>query len=214
GGHQRLRHRGDPHRHRAADERQPGVHPEAVPAGRGQRSAVRRRCGWLGWRRDGSVRRRGGRRGDRGRRRGAVMSDRPTDADAPGTAGAHDDLSGPVADAEALSDDDILEAEAVAEGDPSDDPYVGADDEVSSDDEQVFVDGTPGRSDLAAERDEYLEALQRVKAEFDNFKKRTAKERVDLATRANAQLVEKLLPVFDAFDAAVEHGASDVEPIY
>ena len=70
-----------------------------------------------------------------------------------------------------LADDEVLEEEALAEGDPSGDPRDGAGDE------QSFVDGTVGRSDLAAERDEYLEALQRVQAEFDNFKKRTARER-------------------------------------
>ena len=81
-------------------------------------------------------------------------------------------------------------------------------------DEQSFVDGTVGRSDLAAERDEYLEALQRVQAEFDNFKKRTARERSELTERAHAQLADRLLPVVDACEAAISHGASDVEPIY
>jgi molecular chaperone GrpE len=101
-----------------------------------------------------------------------------------------------------LDEDAILEAEAVAEGDPSD-PEM-----------QAFVDGTVGRSDLAAERDEYLDALQRVQAEFDNFKKRTARERTELTQRAHAQLADRLLPVLDACDAAISHGASDVEPIY
>jgi molecular chaperone GrpE len=107
-----------------------------------------------------------------------------------------------------LADDEELEEEALAEGDPSGDPRAGASDE------QSFVDGTVGRSDLAAERDEYLEALQRVQAEFDNFKKRTARERSELTERAYAQLADRLLPVVDACEAAISHGASDVEPIY
>ncbi len=107
-----------------------------------------------------------------------------------------------------LTDDEVLEEEALAEGDPSGDPRAGAGDE------QPFVDGTVGRSDLAAERDEYLEALQRVQAEFDNFKKRTARERSELTERAYAQLADRLLPVVDACEAAISHGASDVEPIY
>jgi molecular chaperone GrpE len=123
---------------------------------------------------------------------------------------------GPIGRDEALTDDEILEAEAVAEGDPSGDPYVGAADEVDGDvtGQAPFVDGTVGRSDLAAERDEYLEALQRVKAEFDNFKRRTAKERSELTDRAKAALVEKILPVLDAFEAAANHGSNDVEPIH
>jgi molecular chaperone GrpE len=111
-------------------------------------------------------------------------------------------------DDSALADDEVLEEEALAEGDPSGDPRAGAQDE------QSFVDGTVGRSDLAAERDEYLEALQRVQAEFDNFKKRTARERSELTERAHAQLADRLLPVVDACEAAISHGASDVEPIY
>jgi molecular chaperone GrpE len=85
---------------------------------------------------------------------------------------------GPLTADEAVTDDELLEAAAVAEGDPAAE-HIAAD-------EEPFVDGTVGRSDLAAERDEYLDALQRVKAEFDNFKKRTSRERVELADRANA----------------------------
>jgi molecular chaperone GrpE len=104
--------------------------------------------------------------------------------------------------------DDVLEEAALAEGDRSGTPRAGAEDEAA------FVDGTVGRSDLAAERDEYLEALQRVQAEFDNFKKRTARERSEMTDRAQAQLATRLLPVLDACEAAISHAASDVEPIY
>lgn len=79
--------------------------------------------------------------------------------------------------------------------------------------EETFVDGTVGRSDLAAERDEYLEALQRVKAEFDNFRRRTENQRVEVVERANERLAGELLPVLDACDAAVGQGADGAEPI-
>jgi molecular chaperone GrpE len=62
---------------------------------------------------------------------------------------------------------------------------------------------------LRAERDEYLDALQRLKAEFDNFRKRTARDQASLAARANERLVKELLPVLDdlgrALEAAAEH---------
>jgi molecular chaperone GrpE len=67
--------------------------------------------------------------------------------------------------------------------------------------------------DVAAERDEYLEALRRVKAEFDNYKKRTDKERVQMVDRANEHLVAEILPVLDACDAAVAHGDEGVAQI-
>jgi len=104
-------------------------------------------------------------------------------------------------------DDELLEAAAVAEGDPA------ADGELPPD-EEAFVDGTVGRSELAAERDEYRDALLRVKAEFDNFKKRTTKERSETIARAGASLAGQLLPVLDACEAALSHGADDVEPIF
>lgn len=70
----------------------------------------------------------------------------------------------------------------------------------------------PG-GDVAAERDEYRDALLRVKAEFDNYRKRSAKEHGELVARANVGLATELLPVLDACDAALGHGATDVEPI-
>lgn len=94
-----------------------------------------------------------------------------------------------------VEDEVLLEAEALA------------------DHEEPFVDGTVGRSDLAAERDEYLDALQRVKAEFDNYRKRSDKQRAEAGDRANERLVGDLLPVFDACDAALSHGHDEVKPI-
>lgn len=66
---------------------------------------------------------------------------------------------------------------------------------------------------LIAERDEYLEALRRVKAEFENSRKRWARERDELVARAAASLVTQLLPVLDACEAAIDQGSSDVEPV-
>lgn len=68
-------------------------------------------------------------------------------------------------------------------------------------------------AELIAERDEYLDALRRVKAEFENSKKRWDRERGEVVARAAASLAEQLLPVLDACEAAVQHGASEVEPI-
>ncbi len=62
---------------------------------------------------------------------------------------------------------------------------------------------------LQAERDELFDRLQRLAAEFDNYRKRNARENAALVERANERLVKELLPILDdlgrALDAAEEH---------
>jgi molecular chaperone GrpE len=67
---------------------------------------------------------------------------------------------------------------------------------------------------LVAERDEYRDALLRIKADFENYKKRVAKDQAATVERAAERLVADLLPVLDACEAAIGHGAADVEPIH
>src|SRR5437660_1223366 len=55
----------------------------------------------------------------------------------------------------------------------------------------------------AAKADEHWERLLRTTADFDNFKKRAARERQDAIKYANEALLEKLVPVLDNFDAAL-----------
>jgi molecular chaperone GrpE len=49
----------------------------------------------------------------------------------------------------------------------------------------------------------YLDAMQRIAAEFENFRKRTARERDEIIDRASLRLIERLLPALDSFDAAL-----------
>jgi len=58
---------------------------------------------------------------------------------------------------------------------------------------------------LRAERDEYLDSLRRLQAEFDNYRKRVAKQQAEQADRAALVLVDKLLPVLDALELAATH---------
>jgi molecular chaperone GrpE len=61
---------------------------------------------------------------------------------------------------------------------------------------------------LAAAREDaagYLDALQRVAAEFDNYRKRTGRERTELIDRASQRVIERLLPTLDSFDAALAY---------
>lgn len=66
----------------------------------------------------------------------------------------------------------------------------------------------------AAARDEYLDALRRNQADFENYRKRAAKQVADDAARAVESLVDKLLPVLDACEAAALHGSDEVGPIH
>jgi molecular chaperone GrpE len=53
--------------------------------------------------------------------------------------------------------------------------------------------------DLANEKDKHL----RLFAEFENYKRRTSKERIDLYKTANQEVLQAILPVLDDFDRAI-----------
>lgn len=74
-----------------------------------------------------------------------------------------------------------------------------AQEEASAGTDQANPDPTARLKDeLAEAKDKYL----RLYAEFENFRRRTAKERIDLIQSANEQLLKALLPVADDFDRA------------
>jgi molecular chaperone GrpE len=62
---------------------------------------------------------------------------------------------------------------------------------------------------LARERDEYRDALVRLKADFENYKKRVFKQQDEHRDRATQSLVENLLPVLDTADLALAHGGGE-----
>ena len=55
----------------------------------------------------------------------------------------------------------------------------------------------------AAKADENWDRLLRTTADFDNFKKRAAREKIEAGQYANASLLQKLLPVLDNFEMAL-----------
>ena len=63
----------------------------------------------------------------------------------------------------------------------------------------------PDVAAISAQRDEYLESLQRLKADFDNYRKRVARLQEEQSARAEANVVTKLLPVIDNLDLAWSH---------
>jgi molecular chaperone GrpE len=60
----------------------------------------------------------------------------------------------------------------------------------------------------AAKAQEHWDRFVRLNADFDNFKKRAAKDRLDAIKYANEALIERLLPVMDNFEAALAAGTS------
>ena len=68
---------------------------------------------------------------------------------------------------------------------------------------------------VTRERDDYLDALQRLKAEFDNYRKRVARDQQELAARAHERLMKELVPVLDdlerALEAAPQHEEAKLE---
>ncbi len=65
---------------------------------------------------------------------------------------------------------------------------------------------------LRAERDEYLGALQRLQADFENYRKRVLRQQEEQAARASSSLVASVLPVLDTLDLAIAHLVGDAEP--
>ncbi len=70
--------------------------------------------------------------------------------------------------------------------------------------------------EVEAQRDDYLDSLRRLQADFENYKKRIQRQNAELSDRAAEKLVESLLPALDAFDLAMAHADSDagLDPVY
>ena len=89
-------------------------------------------------------------------------------------------------------------------------------DEPRSDMTRDQVQGhVPGPGPEPGGEDERLAALEdqlkRVAADFDNFRKRAAREREELVVHANERLVKELLPVLDDLERALEAAAEHEE---
>lgn len=69
--------------------------------------------------------------------------------------------------------------------------------------------------ELQQELGELKDKFVRQVAEFDNYKKRTARERIDLLQNAAKDTISALLPALDDFDRAIKAGEADdnVEPV-
>jgi len=107
------------------------------------------------------------------------------------------------------------EPESVARAAPEDPAAAteGAEDDPVEDAADVVEEDLDELATVAGERDEYLDQLRRLQADFENYRKRVQKQQEEWAERATEALARELLPVLDACDAAVAHGDASVEPV-
>lgn len=112
----------------------------------------------------------------------------------------------PIGDEEPTSDEST---DATSVDSPSpDDPFgLGVDELIAEAEPELDLE------QVVAERDEYLDLARRVQADFENYKRRIDAQRVEQAARAAESLAVELLPVLDACDAALGHGADEVAPV-
>jgi molecular chaperone GrpE len=99
-------------------------------------------------------------------------------------------------------EEEVVDAEVVDGDDPSTSDAEngnGAADQVERDLDEL--------SETKRERDEYLELAQRTKADFENYRKRVAKETSEALARGKAGLARELLPVIDNLERALESGS-------
>jgi molecular chaperone GrpE len=96
------------------------------------------------------------------------------------------------------------EKEKVTESDAVNDHLVNEGEsleEITDSSDKVVSDEKSMQEKLAEMQDKYI----RLSAEFDNYRKRTLREKIDLSKYAGENLLLKILPVMDDFERAVSH---------
>ena len=98
-------------------------------------------------------------------------------------------------------EEEVVDAEVVDGTDPSTaeaENGEGAADQVERDLDEL--------GEIKRERDEFLELAQRTKADFENYRKRVAKETSEALARGKADLARQLLPALDNLERALASG--------
>lgn len=93
--------------------------------------------------------------------------------------------------------DEAIEVDETTEGDEE------------ANDEQALEGDVDELVDVAAQRDEYLALAQRTQADFENYRKRVAREAAVAQERGLAKLCKELLPALDNLDRALDAAAQD-----
>jgi molecular chaperone GrpE len=117
-----------------------------------------------------------------------------------GPATTSDATAGDAGTEDATIGDPATEATATDEGSPE---LLDVEREVEHD-----IDA------LLGERDQFKGIALRLQADFENYRKRADRQVSDEVERATGRLIEELLPVLDACEAAFAHGVDGIEPIW
>ncbi|HVE94288.1 MAG TPA: nucleotide exchange factor GrpE [Acidimicrobiales bacterium] len=102
----------------------------------------------------------------------------------------------------------------------SSDASAGAAPDAQSDDSSTASAGAEELADeisaefseldgLIRERDEYLDSLRRLQADFENYRKRVQRQEAEASEKGAADLVLRLLPVLDTVELALAHHPGD-----
>jgi molecular chaperone GrpE len=92
-------------------------------------------------------------------------------------------------------------------GEPSGDEDPANEQEILEQKEEAEADDPLARAER--ERDEYLDLARRAQADFENYRKRAAKEAAAAGQRAKSGLVRELLPVVDNLERALTSARDD-----
>jgi len=95
------------------------------------------------------------------------------------------------------TDKEILENEVEVTNQSEENQQIPAENDLDSEEELTLEQKL--ESELTNERDKFL----RLFAEFENYKRRTSKERIELYKTANQEVLQAILPVLDDFDRAI-----------
>ncbi len=114
-----------------------------------------------------------------------------------------DSHDGEISDSEAAEYSDLIEAGSIS-GEVST-GELELDELDSSEELAVKSDTELLERELTEERDQLLDTLKRLQADFENYKKRVLKQEFEIRERANVGLIAKLLPVLDVMELADKH---------
>jgi molecular chaperone GrpE len=133
----------------------------------------------------------------------------------PGARSGQDDVSRPAGSADPV--DDPAEPKATSPEHESSDEQekddLGEVDDLDARLTAIFEAELDPLAEALRQRDEYLDDLRRLQAEFDNYRKRVTRQSEELTERAAAAVLERMLPALDALDLARAHAGEPTDPV-